>query len=208
VTTTSEDVRIIRVVSPSRRDRLIVASAAGAFLAGARLARRPEMSPWERRWFGVLNHLSGPPFVLVWTVMQFGSLGGAITSGIAAAAAGRRRAARLIIATGAITWASAKAAKPFVGRKRPSAVAGAARILGREQSGLGYPSGHAAVATAVAVVGIPELPPAWRRPAWLVALTVGPARTYVGAHLPLDVLGGVAFGLMVGTAARHVTDRA
>jgi undecaprenyl-diphosphatase len=77
-----------------------------------------------------------------------------------------------------------------------------ARVRGRAQAGLGYPSGHAAVAAAVAVVVTPHLAKRWRAPAWAVALAVGPTRSYVGAHLPLDVLGGAALGIAVGTAGR------
>jgi hypothetical protein len=69
-----------------------------------------------------------------------------------------------------------------------------------EQRGLGYPSGHAAVAATLYVVAAPHLRSRWR--AGLAALTsgVGLARIYVGAHLPLDVLGGVALGAALGAA--------
>jgi membrane-associated phospholipid phosphatase len=35
-------------------------------------------------------------------------------------------------------------------------------------------------------------------------LAVGPARVFVGAHLPLDVAGGIAFGLGVAGVGRLV----
>jgi undecaprenyl-diphosphatase len=33
---------------------------------------------------------------------------------------------------------------------------------------------------------------------WATAGSVGIARIYVGAHLPLDVVGGMALGAMIG----------
>ena len=33
------------------------------------------------------------------------------------------------------------------------------------------------------------------------AITTGVARMYVGAHLPLDIVGGAGLGLAVGSAA-------
>ena len=68
-------------------------------------------------------------------------------------------------------------------------------------------SGHAAVAVALAVVAFPYL---GRRARWAVgglAVFVCVARVYVGAHLPLDVVGGAALGLVVGAVVRLVSGR-
>jgi undecaprenyl-diphosphatase len=58
------------------------------------------------------------------------------------------------------------------------------------------------VAAATAALVVPRLPPPWGALAGGWALAVGPLRTYVGAHLPLDVVGGAALGVAIGTAAR------
>lgn len=185
---------------------LLVASA--GFVHGARAARRGEVTPGELRTFLTFNRLPARAFSAVWVPMQLGSLGGALATGAAVAVAGHPRTGRRIATVGAVAWLVAKAAKPFVRRGRPTAVVEMARVLGHEQTGLGYPSGHAAVATAVAVAAVPDLPPAWRAPVVVAAVLVGPARLYVGAHLPLDVAGGLALGLAVGTASRLLTDPA
>jgi membrane-associated phospholipid phosphatase len=36
---------------------------------------------------------------------------------------------------------------------------------------------------------------------------IGSTRMYVGAHLPLDVVGGVAIGVLCGRAAGAIMDR-
>lgn len=66
--------------------------------------------------------------------------------------------------------------------------------------GLGFVSGHAAVATFLATVAWPYLGRAGRWVAGTVAALVCLARVYVGAHLPLDVVGGAVLGIAVGTA--------
>jgi membrane-associated phospholipid phosphatase len=53
------------------------------------------------------------------------------------------------------------------------------------------------VAATLGAVVAPALPGRWRPVGWAAALAVGPARVFVGAHLPLDVAGGIAFGLGV-----------
>jgi undecaprenyl-diphosphatase len=135
--------------------------------------------------------------------MQLGSLGGVPVAAGLAAVCGRPHLARQLAAVGVATWVAAKCVKPLVGRARPSADLGA-RVMGRAQAGLGYPSGHAAVATAIATLAGPALSPTGRRAAWATAATVAAARMYVGAHLPLDVAGGIALGTVTGRAGRLV----
>jgi len=64
---------------------------------------------------------------------------------------------------------------------------------------LGWVSGHMAVPTTLAFAPAEELP-ASARPvlaAWVNA--VGFGCTYVGAHLPQDVVGGAGLGMMLSS---------
>jgi len=74
------------------------------------------------------------------------------------------------------------------------------RTRGHEPTGLGYLSGHAAVSVALATAAWPHLGTAGRRAALGLVAVVGLSRMYVGAHLPLDVAGGAALGLLVDAA--------
>lgn len=57
-----------------------------------------------------------------------------------------------------------------------------------------------ALAAALAAVVAPHLPRPAKAVAWAVAAVVAVARVYVGAHLPLDVVGGAGIGLTLGAA--------
>jgi glycosyltransferase 2 family protein len=98
--------------------------------------------------------------------------------------------------------ALARLVKLLVDRGRPLEVLPHVEVIvrGPIQQGLGFPSGHAAVAAALAGVALPYL--AWRWRLWLLALPVlvALARIYVGAHLPLDVIGGLTLGAAVASA--------
>ncbi|HET7487840.1 MAG TPA: phosphatase PAP2 family protein [Acidimicrobiales bacterium] len=179
-------------------------AAKAAFVAGAWAARRPVVSRAEEAVFHRVNDLPAAAFPAVWAVMQSGSLGGVFAVAGTAAALGRRPLALRLAVAGTAVWAAAKAAKPFVRRGRPSTGIERYRVLGRPQTGLGYPSGHAAVAVTLAAVAAPTLGRPWRALAWTAAGVTGVSRIYVGAHYPLDVAGGWALGWAAGSVARRL----
>lgn len=188
-----------------RATDLIVAGVAfGALAGGVVEARRGSLRATEARWFAGLNSVSERGHLPVWAAMQLGSLGGSLAVGVAVARAGRPRLGRRLATVGALAWTGSKLVKPFARRGRPASVVDAARVLGREQAGLGYPSGHAAVAVAMALAAAPHVAPRWRIPLVVGAATVGAARVYVGAHLPLDVLGGAALGVVTERTVRSL----
>jgi undecaprenyl-diphosphatase len=174
----------------------------GGLAASTSLARAGEVSEIERQAFRVVNglpHALHPP---IYVVMQSGSLGAVVVAAGVARAARRPRLARTVLVVGAGTWGAAKVVKRWVGRGRPARHVDEVEIRGVAESGLGFPSGHAAVAFCLAVLATSKLPPATRPLAWIAAGTVGLSRVYVGAHLPLDVVGGAALGVVTGNVGR------
>jgi membrane-associated phospholipid phosphatase len=78
----------------------------------------------------------------------------------------------------------------------------AIRIRGAAQTGGGLPSGHVAVAAALAAAGFPDLSESQRASVIALASMAAVGRVYVGAHFPHDVAVGSALGVAVGSIAR------
>ena len=92
--------------------------------------------------------------------------------------------------------------KHFVLRGRPSELLDEVVVRGAAPHGLGFVSGHIAVVTALALVAWPWLPRWGRWAAGAAVAAVFLTRIYVGAHLPLDMVGGAALGVAVGALVR------
>ncbi|MCL4359634.1 phosphatase PAP2 family protein [Patescibacteria group bacterium] len=86
--------------------------------------------------------------------------------------------------------------KNLVARPRPSLAMGAI-ILGSPSTDYSFPSGHATIAFAMAVV-LSKIEPRWRPVFYLLAVAISFSRLYVGKHFPLDLLGGALAGYAVG----------
>jgi undecaprenyl-diphosphatase len=184
------------------RRRVGVIVATGVFIGLAEHAARGRVTAIEERVFRSVNALPDSVNRPLWVVMQSGSLAAVgVASGAALAARNRDAALRLGIAGGAM-WGFCKVVKHSIGRGRPQAHLENVVIRGLPQSGLGFPSGHTAVAFTLAGVAAPYLPRPVAVGAFVGAGVVGVARQYVGAHLPVDVAGGIAAGVAAATAAR------
>ena len=92
-------------------------------------------------------------------------------------------------------------------RGRPDDLLDDVVVRGAAAHGLGFVSGHVAVAVAMATVAWPYLGRAGRAAVWALAVLVAVLRVYVGAHLPLDVGGGAGLGLAAGSAVNLVVER-
>lgn len=185
-------------MSPPRLRATLVVSA-GVFLAIAALALSLDPPAVEVAVREALLGLAAPPlrdaFRLVnragdWTVLAPGL-------GLLLVVSRRARAHWWL-------WVALMVAAPLaegtvklaIGRARP------------EDLSLGFPSGHATAAAAffgaVSYLAGP-LPSGQRRAvraaAALAILLVALARVVLGAHWPSDVLGGIALGLALATAA-------
>jgi undecaprenyl-diphosphatase len=161
----------------------------------------------ERDVFGVINHHTVLPFSLVWAVMQLGNIVVVPVAALAAAAFRRWRLAIGILAGGLVSYYLAKVVKKIVVRGRPSELLDDVHIRGAAALGRGYVSGHAAVVTLLVVLAWAYLGRRGRIFALSVATFVCLARVYVGAHLPLDIVGGVALGFAVAMETRLILGR-
>jgi glycosyltransferase 2 family protein len=167
--------------------------------ATIKLVNRNHIDELEVDAFRLVNDLPGMLYPAMWTVMQLGNVLAVPVLAAVAALTRRFRLATNLAVAGLGCYLLAMVVKALVQRGRPSQYLDVNRH-GPAATGLGYISGHAAVAVALASVASPYLSRRARRVVWALATIVCLSRLYVGAHLPLDVIGGAAVGWAAGAA--------
>jgi undecaprenyl-diphosphatase len=190
----------------STRSRRDVGSAVGALvvlLLAAWAASGQRVPGWERSVFAAVNDRSVLPFVAVWPVMQLGNVAVVWLTALAAAITRRFRLATGLLGGGLLAYLLAKVVKAAVGRPRPFELLEEVAVRGPHVSDNGFVSGHATVAAVVAAVLLPHVGRRSARALIGLAVLVSLSRVHVGAHLPLDVVGGMALGVAVA-AGVHV----
>ncbi|HET7234932.1 MAG TPA: phosphatase PAP2 family protein [Actinomycetota bacterium] len=186
--------------SAQTRWNLLVLCVAMVVLVATMLAARAELTSLEVGIFRAVNELPQGLHTVVWPFMQYGTFITIPTLAVIALLFRRSRLALAMALAGVGVYLVALVVKDVVERGRPGALLEA--VEGRELFGagsLGFPSGHGAVAAALTVVVAAHLSVRWV----IVALALGAVvlfgRMYVGAHLPLDVVGGAALGAVAGS---------
>ena len=187
-----------------RLDVVLTVASMVVLVASTVLARRG-VYRWEVVIFQAFNGLPGSFRSLLWVVNQYGT---AITIPVASVIALAFRKwilALSFLISGAAVYVLAKVIKEYVARGRPAAVM--EEVIEREgfsPNSLGFPSGHAAVAWAITIILLVHVGRPWQIAAILVAILVPMVRMYVAAHLPLDLIGGAALGVMVASVVNLV----
>lgn len=185
-------------------NRAAILGGTALMAASTALAAREidTLAPWERRMFGVVNGAPDGLRPMLWPLMQLGNGLMAVAVPAVVISATRPDPAWELAATGGAAalggWQLAKGVKRLAQRGRPAAFVDDVKFRDGVPDGLGFVSGHTTVAAAVAAVLSPRLRPSQRAAAWGLAATVGFARIYVGAHLPLDIVGGFGLGAAWG----------
>lgn len=170
--------------------------------------------------FLLINGLSDELVVPLNTLMQAGALPTVFVTAGLALLVRQLGLARNLIGAGTLAYALAKLVKLLVERARPEGFVDPIVAHGSVATGLGFPSGHVAVASALATAAGPYMSRPARRLMWAAVWVVAFGRIYFGAHLPLDVIGGAAMGWAIGatfnlvfgapggSTARHLVERA
>ena len=195
--------RVVR----GRPDVVLIASGALVLVLASLPVDASRVSAAETVVFRVLNAVDVLPFVLIWPVMQLGNVLVVPASAALAAALRRWRLAAGLLLGGAAAYFLAKVVKGIVTRGRPDDLLADVVIRGAEAHGRGFVSGHAAVVAALVAIAWPELGRRGRIVCSVLAAAVCLSRVHVGAHLPLDVIGGVGLGLAVAGVVRLLLGR-
>jgi len=184
---------------------LVAAAATAVFVLSALAARDRTVSTIEGDLFHAFNAAPSWLYPPLWLVMQFGNIIVACATAIVVGALLRRWQVALGGALACVAaWCVAKAVKTVVARGRPEVFFGDVRFPGIHEGDFGFISGHSTVAFALATVLAAAIPTRARWVPFAVAIVVAIARLYVGVHLPLDVLGGAAAGVAIGSLTNVV----
>jgi len=184
-----------------RRTTAVLFAVGAVILVLTALLARRGVYGWESGVFGAVNGLPDPLRPVLWVPNQYGVFVTIPVLALIAVAFRRYRLAIALAVSGVGVYLLAKVMKEFVGRGRPGALLDA--VQGRETfapGSLGFPSGHAAVAAALTVIVALSMSRPWVIAAVVLAIVVPLSRMYVAAHLPLDLLGGAALGVVAASA--------
>lgn len=153
------------------------------------------------RWiYGLPPAVALPSYVIT-------QLGSPIAIAIAALVAlllNRKKVAIALLGSGALAYTLIAWVKVTVARPRPDTLLPDVIVRFEQTLGHSFPSGHTAIATALALSVWPYIPPRYR---WLLVVwivVVGLSRINLGVHWPVDIVGGFAVGAFAAAVVRLI----
>jgi membrane-associated phospholipid phosphatase len=189
-----------------RRDLVVLVASLAVVAACAATVADGRVGPAERAIFHAVNGLPGWLYGPMLTAQYLGVLAMPLVVAVGALVVRRWRLAGALVLVVPLKLALERVVKLLVQRERPGTTVPDAILRGVHPGGLSFPSGHAIITFAIAGLLALVLPRRWGIVAFVLASCNAAARVYLGAHNPLDVVGGAAIGLAIAAVLDLVLD--
>lgn len=195
--------RIFHKVNPSLQLMLAI----GLFILSVIASRDTAIADWEvnlfQFFYGLPDYLR--PFFFV--ITQLGSIWMLGILLVFYLTRKKRQIVLRLMLTGLLAYLISGFAKDIWGRVRPGDILIDVVNLDYIVRGPGFPSGHTALAAALALTlgWYFKGKYYWVVVAWIAL--VGISRMYLGIHFPLDIVGGFAIGWISYALFRHIALR-
>ena len=176
---------------------MVIVASLAVFAICAVVAADGQVGPVERALFRAVNGLPDWLYRPMLAFQYLGVLAMPLVVAVGALALRRWRLAAALVLVVPFKLALERVVKLLVQRERPGTTVPDAILRGVHSAGLSFVSGHAIITFAIAGLLALVLPRRWGVVAFVLATLNAVARVYLGAHNPLDVVGGAAVGLAV-----------
>ena len=189
-----------------RRDLIVLVASLAVFAGCAVIVADGRVGPAERAAFHAINELPGWLYRPMLAAQYLGVLAMPLVVAAVALALRRWRLAAALVLVVPLKLVLERVAKQLAHRQRPGTTVPDAILRGVPHHGLSFTSGHAIITFAIAGLLVLVLPRRWGIVAFVLATCNGVARVYLGAHNPLDVVGGAAIGLAIAAVLDMIVD--
>ena len=193
-------------MSRVRRDLIMLAVSLAVFTACAVIVANGRVGSAERAVFHAVNGLPGWLYQPMLYAQYLGVLAMPLVIAVGALVWRRWRLAAALVLVVPLKLGLEQVAKLLVQRQRPGTTVPDAILHGVPHGGLSFTSGHAIITFAIAGLLVLVLPRGWGVLAVVLAVCNAVARVYLGAHNPLDVVGGAAIGLAIAAVLDLILD--
>ena len=193
-------------MSRIRRDVVLLVASLAVFAVCAVIVADGRAGSMERAAFHAVNGLPDGLYRPMLAFQYLGVLAMPLVVAVGALAFRRWRLTAALVLVVPLKLATERVVKLLVARERPGSTVPEAVLRGVHPAGLSFVSGHAIITFAIAGLLALVLPRRWAVVAFVLATLNGVARVYLGAHNPLDVVGGAAVGLAIAAVLDLVLD--
>lgn len=178
--------------------------AFGVLILGSIIANTKSISSVEASIFWLINNLPDSFRNIFLVITAAGSQWMLFGVTLILIGLGKGRLALRTFSAGIAAYLTTEILKQVIGRARPGQILENVNVRELLVMGNGFPSGHTAVATAMAGVIYFALPTQLRWISFVWIGLVGVSRIYLGVHAPLDIVGGIAVGAIVVISANMI----